>query len=194
MLWSMTALLSVVLAAGQLAVASPAAADSSAPVRAIVDTARAPVDTPTTRRPRAIEYSDWYNTRLTIHRIGSYAMLPLFGAEWSLGQNLIQDRTQAPWMRQAHKGVAGAIAVLFGVNTLTGAWNLWDSRADPNGRTRRFLHTAAMLGSDAGFMWDGATGGGARRSLATARTHRAIAIGSIGLSAAGTAMMWFWRN
>jgi hypothetical protein len=51
----------------------------------------APVDTPITRRPKAVQYSDWYSRRLTVHRIGSYTMLPLFAAEWSLGQNLLQD-------------------------------------------------------------------------------------------------------
>ena len=49
-------------------------------------------DTPVARpRPRAIEYSDAYNTRLTIHRIGSYTMLPLF-AQPSLG-DIDQDGT-----------------------------------------------------------------------------------------------------
>src|SRR5690242_8213624 len=34
---------------------------------------RLPADTPVVRRPLAIEYSDQYYTRLTIHRYGSYA-------------------------------------------------------------------------------------------------------------------------
>ena len=38
-------------------------------------------DTPRVRR-HAVAYSDAYNTRLTIHRIGSYTMLPLFAGEW----------------------------------------------------------------------------------------------------------------
>ena len=41
----------------------------------------AAADTPRVRR-HAIAYSDAYNTRLTIHRIGSYTMLPLFAGEW----------------------------------------------------------------------------------------------------------------
>ena len=43
----------------------------------------APIDTPTVRRRHAIQYSDQYYTRLTIHRYGSYAMLPLFVAEYT---------------------------------------------------------------------------------------------------------------
>ena len=58
------------------------------------------VDTPITRRPKAIQYSDWYSRRLTVHRIGSYTMLPLFAAEWSLGQNLLQDQNPPSWMRR----------------------------------------------------------------------------------------------
>ena len=153
-----------------------------------------PVDTPITRRPKAIQYSDWYNRRLTVHRIGSYTMLPLFAAEWSLGQNLLQDQDPPSWMRGTHQAVAGAIGVLFTVNTITGAWNLWDSRHDPAARTRRYVHAIAMLASDAGFVWAGAVGGDARRSLSNADHHRAIALTSIGVSTAGTVMMWFWKN
>jgi hypothetical protein len=170
--------------------------DTSPVTRPGIDTSltRVLADTPVTRRPRAIEYSDWYSRRLTIHRLGSYTMLPLFGAEWALGQNLLQDADPPRWMRTSHQGVATGIGALFTVNTLTGAWNLWDSRNDPADRTRRYLHTAAMLGSDAGFLWAGAVGGSARRSTSDARTHRAIAISSISLATAGTAMMWLWRR
>lgn len=157
-----------------------------------------PVDTPRPR-PRAIEYSDWYATRLTIHRWGSYAMVPLLAAQYSLGQNLMNDARPSPWMRDAHAGVASAIGLLFGANTLTGAWNLWDARADPAGRTRRYVHAATMFIADAGFMWAGATAGdegdglerGASRS--DSRQHRAIAIGSIAVSAVGSTMMWLWK-
>ena len=40
---------------------------------------RCAADTPVVRR-RAVQYSDQYYTRLTIHRYGSYLMLPLFAA------------------------------------------------------------------------------------------------------------------
>jgi hypothetical protein len=153
-----------------------------------------PVDTPITRRPKAIQYSDWYARRLLVHRIGSYTMIPLFAAEWSLGQNLLQDQDPPSWMRGTHQGVAVAIGALFTVNTVTGLWNLWDSRQDPAGRTRRYLHTAAMLASDAGFIWAGAVGGDARRSRDNANHHRAIALTSIGVSTAGTVMMWLWKQ
>jgi hypothetical protein len=167
-----------------------------------VDTAlttRVPVDTPTVRRRHAVSYSDEYYTRLTIHRYGSYAMLPLFAAEYSLGQNLINDASPSSWIKPTHTGVALGIGALFGINTITGAWNLWDSRDDPSGRTRRFLHTGLMLASDLGFAITGAMTPEHQSFDFNAvqqsqNRHRNWAIGSMAVSAAGTAMMWFWKQ
>ena len=147
------------------------------------------------RRPRAIEYSDAYYTRLTIHRVASYAELPLFGAEYVLGERLLRDeRTGFPpsSLKAAHVGVAGGLGLLFGVNTVTGAWNLWDSRHDPANRTLRIIHSVAMLGADAGFAWAGAIGGNSRNSLQAARRHRAVSVGSMAVATAGTAIMWLF--
>jgi hypothetical protein len=152
---------------------------------------QAPRDT-IRRRPRSIEYSDAYATRLQIHRYGSYLMLPLFAAEYGLGQNLLNDASPPSWIKPTHAGVALGIGGLFTINTVTGAWNLWDSRQDPAGRTRRWIHTTLMLASDAGFAWAGAVGGG--HSIDAEKRHRNIALGSIALSTAGAAMMWFWKD
>jgi hypothetical protein len=35
--------------------------------------------------------------------------------------------------------------VLFGANTVTGAWNLWEGRHDSNGRVRRFVHAGLFM-------------------------------------------------
>lgn len=164
-------------------------------------TPRVAADTPIVRRPRAIEYSDAYNTRLTIHRIGSYTMLPLFAAEYSLGQNLMQDAAPPSWIKPTHGLVAGGIAVLFGVNTITGVWNLWDSRQDPAGRTRRTVHAILMLASDAGFLATGALAPGHEREFVSStdfqhrvRVHRDFAIASISVATIGGGMMWFWKQ
>lgn len=147
----------------------------------------------THRRPRAIEYSDWYARRLLVHRIGSYTMLPLFATEYYLGNKLLNgDGTDGE--NNAHGVVAGGLGVLFTVNTVTGLWNLYDSRQDPAGRKKRFVHSALMIAADAGFAWAGAIGGGARESSSTRSLHKNIAIGSMGLSTVGAAMMWFWRD
>jgi hypothetical protein len=156
---------------------------------------------PPHKRPKAVEYSDFYYTRLTIHRIGSYTMLPLFFGEYLLGQKLISTPRPAPsGLKTAHGVVAGAIAVVFGVNTITGGWNWWEARHDTTGRTRRNLHTILMLVAEAGFVATAASApGGGKNNVSTtygssAQLHRAIAIGSITLATASTVMMWLWKN
>lgn len=142
---------------------------------------------------RAIEHDDAYYTRLTIHRWGSYAMLPLFAGEYLLGRRLLNGGDVPGWMRNTHGTVAGAIGVLFAANTVTGAMNLWESRHDGEGGARRLLHSALMLSADAGFLYTASLAeddGGSRDFT----RHRDAALTSIGLSAAGTALMWFWRN
>ena len=154
-------------------------------------------DTVRRRRPKSIEYSDAYYTRLQIHRIASYTELPLFAAEYVLGERLLkEERTGFPsnGLKTAHTGVALGLGALFTINTVTGGWNLWESRSDPSGRTRRFIHSIAMLGADAGFAWAGASGGGAKQSQSGANQHRTIAVSSMALATAGTAMMWFFHD
>lgn len=148
-------------------------------------------------RPRAIEYSDAYYTRLRIHHLASFTELPLFAAEYVLGQRLLnEERTGFPsqGLKTAHTAVALGLGALFTLNTVTGGWNLWESRKDPAGRTLRLLHSAAMLGADAGFAWAGASGGSAKHTLAGANQHRTIAISSIALATVGTAMMWLFHD
>jgi hypothetical protein len=144
-------------------------------------------------RPHAIEYSNAYATRLTIHKYGSYIELPLFAAEWKLGQDLM-DGTAGSGEKTAHQIVAGGIGALFAVNTVTGVWNLAESWKDPSGRSRRLLHIALMIASDAGFAWAGLIAGDARNNGDVRNRHRTIALTSIGLSTAGTVMMWLWKD
>jgi hypothetical protein len=148
-------------------------------------------------RPHAFEYTDAYYTRLRIHKVASYAELPMFAAEYFIGERLLkEERTGIP--SQSLKGMHGAVALglgaLFTVNTVTGVWNLWDSRKDPNGRPLRLIHSALMLGADAGFALAGASGGNAQNNLANANHHRTIAVSSMALATAGTLMMWLLHN
>ncbi len=139
-------------------------------------------------RTPAIEYSDGYYTRLTVHRVGSYAMLPLFGSEYLLGRKLMGSGDVAGWVKPTHGAVAAGIGALFAVNTVTGALNLWESRHEKEGRNRRILHAALMTLADVGF--------GVTALLAdddddgNVNAHRNAALFSIGLSTAGTLVMW----
>ncbi len=149
------------------------------------------------QRPRAIEYSDFYYTRLAIHRIASWAALPLFGAEYFLGQKLYSNPPGSRATLQWHQGVALGVAGLFGINTVTGVWNLWDSRKDPAGRARRYIHSALMLAADAGFVAVGATAPSPRRirlgETSNVGIHRGLAIASMGTALASWVMMLVWK-
>jgi hypothetical protein len=161
-----------------------------------------------TRRPVAIEYSDAYATRLTIHRIASYATLPLYVTQYFVGKSLINDPAQrGTFAKSAHGPLAAAIGGLFIVNAVTGIWNMYDARKDPSGRTRRMVHGISMLIAGAGFVWAGASaphhehedlGGTVPPPPATftnqANQHQTIAIASMGLSLASYLMMLVWKD
>ena len=150
------------------------------------------------QRPRAVDYGDFYYTRLAIHKIASYATAPLFVAEYVLGQKLYSNPPGSSSTRNAHQLVADGVAGLFVVNTVTGVWNLWDSRRDPAGRVRRYLHAALMLAADAGFVATGATAPSPRRIRLGEPTniaaHRTIAIASMGTALASYLMMLVWKS
>lgn len=149
------------------------------------------------RRPRAIEYSDFYGVRLEIHRAASYATIPLFLGEFALGQSLYAHPPGSNTTRTAHSVVALGVAGLFGVNTITGVWNLWESRHDPADRPRKYIHAALMLLSDAGFVATGAVAPSGRRVVRdpnSATIHRNIAFGSMAVALAGYGMMLIWKK
>ena len=152
------------------------------------------------QRPRAVEYSEAYHVRLAIHMIASFATLPLFVAEYILGRKLITSSTVSQSTRQAHQTVATGVAALFAVNTVTGAWNLWDSRKTTQGSLRRWLHSGLMFAADAGFVATGLTAPHHEHfqtyqpSSSSATRHQAIAIASMGTALASYAMMLIWKD
>jgi len=159
----------------------------------------------TTRRPQAFDYGTGYNVRLKIHKYASIATVPLFVAETWLGQSLYNNPGQSESKRGAHGAVAASIGVLFGVNSVTGVWNLVESRRNPAGRTRRTVHSILMLVSDAGFVATGLLApdeeGGEEGGAAThvhdsgqRSTHRAVALSSMGVALAGYLMMLVWKD
>lgn len=145
------------------------------------------------RRPRAIEYSDWYARRLMVHRIGSYVELPLFASEWYLGNKLLNGNYTST-EKNLHGAVAGGLGVLFGVNTLTGVWNLYDSRKDPSDRKKKIIHSILMLTADAGFAATGLAAGDAEEDSGRRNLHKNLALSSMGVSTVGTLIMWLWKD
>jgi len=170
---------------------SVSARDTSAappriPLTIVVDTPRA--------RPRAIEVSDWYNRRLTIHRYLSYSVIPIFATQWIAGEQIYRDGREAPgWAKTTHRAGATALAGIFTVNTVTGLWNLWDSRMVSQGRALRTIHALSMLAADAGFTYAGAKlSKDAETDFDKRRQHRTIALSSMAVTVvSGVAMKLF---
>jgi len=170
---------SLLMSVKELAMVSPASANS--------------------QRPVAIEYSDAYRLRAKIHKVASLATLPLFVAEGFVGQSLYSDPTEGK--KTAHLAIASGIGALFAVNAVTGVWNLIDSRKDTNGRTRRLVHGVLMIAASGAFFATAATGpeneggenGQQRSSEGSPSTHRALAFTSIGLATTAYLIMLFNR-
>jgi hypothetical protein len=183
------ALLVLVLAPGG---ARAQAINPTAPLpyeQAHFDEASPPTDS--VRTPgQAVQLSDAYYTRLTIHRYASYAELPLFGAQYLLGNKLING-TISESTRTAHKVVGFTLGGLFAVNTVTGVWNLIESRHEKEGRGTRLLHAGLMLAADAGFAYTGTLASNATHGTQDdKRKHRNAALVSMGFATTGTLVMW----
>jgi hypothetical protein len=150
-----------------------------------------PAPTVSRPRPRAIEVSEWYNRRLTIHRWLAYTSLPVFGFQYAAGRQLWAKGPSAPaWARTGHRVGATTLAAIFTVNTVTGMWNLWDSRHVPQNRGLRYMHALSMLTADAGFTWAGAVlSEQAERDFNKRRLHRTVALTSMGITVTSSVLM-----
>ena len=84
---------------------------------------------------------------------------------------------------------------MFTVNTVTGLWNLWESRGASQDRTRRTAHALLMLASDAGFTYAGARlSEQAEISSDKRREHRTWAYGSMATALTGVAVITIGRE
>ena len=183
--FAISAMFAVSVSAQSLASAAESVASSNELTSSILSPQTSPPPTV------AFEYSDGYRLRAKIHKVSSFATLPLFGAEAIVGQSLYDDPTSGK--KDAHLAIAAGIGALFAVNTTTGVWNLIEARKDPSHRTRRWVHGLMMLGADAGFLATAALGPESEHgeSEGSRSTHRAVAFTSIGLATAGYLIMLF---
>ena len=160
---------------------------------------RATPDSEPAQRRRAVEHSDWYYRRLTIHKATSFATVPLYVTEYILGDKLF-DGDAGSSTKSAHQAVATGIGVLFGVNTVTGVWNLWETRHEPAGKARRITHAVLMLASEGGFVAtaalapEGESGEFGEDDDGNRDTHRNVALGSMGVSLVSYLMMYLWKD
>ena len=171
--------------------------DSAAgPVYGTMATAMRVVDDTVPRRRRSVEVSEWYERRLRIHRYGSYTIYPLFALQAIAGNQIYQDQKGAPdWAKTGHRVGATGLATVFTLNTVTGLWNLWDSRSVEQGRGKRTLHALLMLASDAGFTYAGVRlSEQAENSQEKREEHRKWAYGSMATALTGVGLMTLWKD
>lgn len=141
-------------------------------------------------RRRAVRLSEAYTTRLRIHKVASYTMLPLFAVQYAAGDQLFKKGSAAPdWAQNSHGLLAGGIAGLFALNTITGGLNWWETRRQEEGRAWRTTHAALMLLADAGFTATGLLAEDAEDSGGDRRLHRTVALTSIGVATVSYVMM-----
>jgi hypothetical protein len=150
-------------------------------------------DNPQSPAPRhvAFEYSEGYRTRAKIHKYAAFATLPLFATEVWLGQSTYDNPSEGK--KGAHIAIGSSIIALYGVQAVTGVWNLVEANKDPVKRKRRTLHSILMLASGAGFAITPmvAPGEGESRESGSANTHRTVALTSIAVGTAGYLIMLF---
>jgi hypothetical protein len=129
--------------------------------------------------------SSGYFTRRKIHKYASYATLPLLAAEAVVGQKLLDEKdSESKSLRSVHSGLAAGMGVLFGLETVTGVWNMLEARKAGPVNKKRLFHGVLMLAADAGFAATAATAPG-HDNHNNASTHQAIAYSSIGVAAFG---------
>jgi hypothetical protein len=147
-------------------------------------------------RPKVIELSDWYYRRLTIHRWVAVGTIPVFAAQWAAGERLYDDSREAPtWAKTTHRVGASLLAAGFTANTVTGVWNLWDSRSVEQGRVLRTIHGLSMLVADGLFTYAGAKlSDEAEQSADKRRQHRTMALSAVALSTVSGVAMKLWNK
>jgi hypothetical protein len=150
-----------------------------------------------TARPVAIEFSEGHVMRGRIHKYASFATLPLFAAEFALGQSLYNDpQSLSSSKRGIHGAVGAALVGLFTANSVTGVWNLLDESGKTPGHTKRLVHGLIMLAAEGGLIASATSAPGSGRGElvnfdTNKATHRNIAIASIGVGTAGYLLMLF---
>jgi hypothetical protein len=143
--------------------------------------------------PVAVDYGHAYDVRADIHRYASYTMLPMFGAQIVVGQKLRNELDSGEGtsggLKGAHTALATGIVGLFALNTVTGVWNLVESRKDSNQRGLRLAHSLMMLGADAGFVATAMITPSSHEQPFSNGPHRTIALTSMGVATASYLIM-----
>ena len=155
-----------------------------------------PLPGPPQTPPAPTPYTHAYEVRQNIHKYASYATLPLFATEYALGESLGKEPGSSSSARGLHAAVGTGLVGLFFVNTVTGGWNLWQSRHEKSHRTPRMIHGFLMIAANAGFVATAASTPSNHNPVTFDHDrilHRNKAIVSIGIGTAGYLLAVFGR-
>jgi len=146
--------------------------------------------------PPSSPYTHAYEVRQDIHKYASYVTLPLFAAEFALGQSLPSEPGKSGSAKGLHVAVGTGIVGLFFVETVTGGWNLWQSRHEKEHRTPRMIHSFLMIAANAGFVATASSTPSQHRPDTfnhDRNVHRNFFIASVGIGTAGYLLSVFGR-
>jgi hypothetical protein len=140
----------------------------------------------------------WLSVAGKIHKYASFATLPLFATELALGQSIYNDPANADSRKGAHIAVGTGIIGIFGVNAVTGVWNMVEDRHNPKDNKLRLIRGLLMLTANVGFVATAATGPHGKEhgfptppSESDKALHRDLAIGSMAIGTVGYTIMLF---
>ena len=158
------------------------------PAASAASPVRPPVCSRPSQAPAESDAGEWYGHRLTLHRYAAWTAVAAFPVEIYTGWRLRSAGADPGWVRDTHRATVWVLGSTFAVNTVTGSWNWWDSRKEPEGRGWRTAHTLVMLAADAA-MFATAREGQARARGEGGKWHRELAFTTAGLTAIGHLMM-----
>lgn len=158
------------------------------PAASVAAPGRVPFCSPPAHRSKEDDGGEWYGRRLTLHRYAAWAAVAAFPVEIYTGRRLLSDGADPEWVRNTHTTTVWVLGSTFAVNTVTGVWNWWDSRKEPEGRGWRTAHALVMVAADAAMFATARAGQAAARGESRER-HQTLAFTTAGLTAIGHLMM-----
>lgn len=173
------------VSAGTVSDPAPSPGLSASPV---VPKRQVPFCSPSVPRQPEDDGGEWYGRRLALHRYSAWAAVAAFPVEIYTGSRLLDDGADPDWVRDTHTGTVWVLGTTFTMNTVTGVWNWWDSRREPEGRRWRNAHALVMVAADAAMFATARAGQAAARGESRER-HQTLAFTTVGLTAVGHLMM-----
>jgi hypothetical protein len=115
--------------------------------------------------------------------------MPLIVSQAIVGQKLM-DRTgdESGSLRSAHSALTAGLGAVFGIESVTGVWNMLEARKNHVRSRKHLIHGILMLAADAGFVATAALAPGHDDEEGQIRrnnrdsTHQAVGFASLGVA------------